>query len=62
MGDTPQQSPSESGPIADADTVLSALKKTWAQGLTTPSTEDEGLLWVDPDLPVWGNIDPSEVS
>jgi hypothetical protein len=62
VSETPQQVPDESGKIPGGQALVDAVTKTWAQGLTAPSTEDEGPLWVDPDLPVWGNIDPNEVS
>ncbi|MEB3197851.1 MAG: hypothetical protein VKP62_11675 [Candidatus Sericytochromatia bacterium] len=62
MRETQPEGSDESDEVADADSVLKKLKKVWAQGLTAPSPEDEGPLWVDPDMPVWGNIDPDEVS
>jgi ADP-ribosyl-[dinitrogen reductase] hydrolase len=49
------------GMVLGGRTLVDAVKKVWAQGLAQASPEDEGPLWVDPDLPVWGNIDPDEV-
>lgn len=62
MSETPQQGPGEGREVADADRVLKQLDQLLAQGLALPSDGDDGPLWGDPDLPVWGNVDMDEVS
>jgi ADP-ribosyl-[dinitrogen reductase] hydrolase len=49
------------GMILGGRALVDAVTEAWLRGLTEVSDEDEGPLWVDPDLPVWGTINPDEV-
>ncbi len=61
MSEATQQPPDESGKVVDADSVLDALQEAWVQAVANSPRDDDGPLWVDPDLPVWGNVNMDEV-
>ncbi|MEB3221111.1 MAG: ADP-ribosylglycohydrolase family protein [Candidatus Sericytochromatia bacterium] len=49
------------GMILGGQALVDAVTEAWVRGLAQAPDRDEGPLWVDPDLPVWGTINRDEV-